>query len=107
VEIYGRRGGGDYRATVVPNLGTRCRWGFSFTPLLHYRGLKNGGRAVEGVRLRSLACWECGFESRGGPGYLSLVSVVFCQVQVSATGRSLFQTSPTECGASECDRGTS
>jgi hypothetical protein len=33
-----------------------------------------------------------------------LVSVVCCQVEVSATGWSLVQRSPTECGVSECDR---
>jgi hypothetical protein len=38
---------------------------------------------------------------------LSLVSVVCCQVQGSATGRSLVQRSPTECGVSECDLETS
>ena len=38
---------------------------------------------------------------------LSLVSVVFCQVEVSATCRSLVQRSPTECGVSECDLETS
>jgi hypothetical protein len=27
-----------------------------------------------------------------------------CQVEVSATGRSLFQRSPTDCGVSECDQ---
>jgi hypothetical protein len=27
-----------------------------------------------------------------------------CQVEVSATGWSLVQRSPTECGVSECDR---
>jgi hypothetical protein len=32
------------------------------------------------------------------------VSVVWCQVEVSATGRSLIQRSPTECGASGFDR---
>jgi hypothetical protein len=32
------------------------------------------------------------------------VSVVCCQVEVSATGSSLVQGSPTKCGASECDR---
>jgi hypothetical protein len=32
------------------------------------------------------------------------VCVVCCQVEVSATGRSLVQRSPTECGVSECDR---
>ena len=34
---------------------------------------------------------------------MSLVSVVFCQVEVSAPGWSLVQISPTECGVSECD----
>jgi len=32
---------------------------------------------------------------------------VCCQVQVSASGRSLVQRSPTECGVSECDRESS
>jgi hypothetical protein len=35
------------------------------------------------------------------------VSVVCCQVEVSATGWSLVQRSPTDCGVSECDRETS
>jgi hypothetical protein len=35
---------------------------------------------------------------------MSLVRVVCCQVEVSATGRSLVQRSPAECGVSECDR---
>jgi hypothetical protein len=38
---------------------------------------------------------------------MSLVSVVFCQVEVSATGRTLVQRSPTDCGVSEDNRGTS
>jgi len=33
---------------------------------------------------------------------LSVVSVVFCQVEVSSTSWSLFQRSPTECNASLC-----
>ena len=37
-------------------------------------------------------------------GYLPLVSVVRCQIEVSAQGWSLFQSSPTECGVSECYR---
>jgi hypothetical protein len=43
------------------------------------------------------------------PGYgsLSLVSVVYCYVEVSATGRSPVERSPTEYGVSECHRGTS
>jgi hypothetical protein len=35
-----------------------------------------------------------------GHGCLSVVSVVCCQVEVSATGQSLVQRSPTECGVS-------
>jgi hypothetical protein len=54
--------------------------------------------------MRPIACWDCGFESHGGHGYLCLVNVVCCQVEVSALGLSLVQTSPTECGVSECGR---
>jgi hypothetical protein len=35
------------------------------------------------------------------------VSVVCCQVDVSAKGWSLVQRSPAECGVSECDHKTS
>ena len=35
---------------------------------------------------------------------MSLVSVGCCEVEVSASGWSLVQRSPTECGVSECDR---
>jgi hypothetical protein len=31
-------------------------------------------------------------------------SFVCCRVEVYASGRSLVQRSPTECGVSECDR---
>jgi hypothetical protein len=63
--------------------------------------------AALSLSLQLLACWDCGFEYRQGHGCLSLVSVVCCQVEVSATGQSLDQKSPTECGVSECHRGTS
>jgi hypothetical protein len=56
------------------------------------------------VGLRPLAYWDFGFESSRGHGCLSVVSVVCCQVEVSATDRSLVQRSPTKCGVSECDR---
>jgi hypothetical protein len=45
------------------------------------------GHAVKGAFLRSLAYWDGGFESGLGHGCLSVVSVVFCQVEVSVTGR--------------------
>jgi hypothetical protein len=41
---------------------------------------------ISKVLLQPLACWDCGFESRRGHGYLSIVSVVFCQVEVTASG---------------------
>jgi len=50
-------------------------------------------RAVWGVGLRPLAYWDCGFESRRGHECL-----VCCQVEISASGRSLVQKSPTVCG---------
>jgi hypothetical protein len=36
--------------------------------------------------------------------FLSLVQCLCCQVEVSATGRSLVQRSPTDCGVSVCDQ---
>jgi hypothetical protein len=45
-----------------------------------------------------LACWDCGFESRQGHECLTLWNDVCCQVQVSASGWSLVQRSPTEPG---------
>ena len=52
--------------------------------------------------LQALACWDCGLESHPGHGCLSVVSLVCCQVEVSATDWSLVQRSPTDCGASLC-----
>ena len=57
------------------------------------------GLAGEGVGLRPLACWDFGFESHRGHGCLFL-SVVCCEVEVSATSCSLVQRSATDCGAS-------
>jgi hypothetical protein len=59
---------------------------------------------VQGMGLWPFACWHCRFESHRGHGCLSLVSVVCCQVEVSASGWSLLQRSPTKCGVSKCDR---
>ena len=41
-----------------------------------------------------------GFQSRRGQGCFSVVIVVCCQVEVSATSWSLVQKGPTDCGAS-------
>jgi len=35
---------------------------------------------------------------------MSVMNVMCCQVEVSATGRSLVQRSRTECGVSEVDQ---
>jgi hypothetical protein len=64
------------------------------------------GRAVWGVDLRPLVCWDCGFESRRRHGSLSLGGVVCCQVEACATVWSLVERSPTECDMSDCDRET-
>jgi len=58
-------------------------------------------RAVEGIGLRPLACWDCGFESHRG-AWMFVVSAVCCKVEVSAKDWSLVQGSPTDCGASLC-----
>jgi hypothetical protein len=54
--------------------------------------------------LRSLTCWDCGFEFCQRHVCLYLVNVVCCQVEVPALGWSLVQRSRTECGVCECDR---
>ena len=54
--------------------------------------------------LRQFACWGYGFESCRDHGTLFLVSVEFCQEELSASGWSLVQRSPIEYGVSECDR---
>jgi hypothetical protein len=49
----------------------------------YFLGVDFNGRAVECVGLLPVACWDCGFESRRERGCLSVVNVVFCQVQKS------------------------
>ena len=44
-----------------------------------------------------LECWKYALESRRRNKCLCLVSVVCCQVEVSAVGWSLVQRSPTDC----------
>jgi hypothetical protein len=62
------------------------------------------GRTVQGVGLRLLTCWDCGFETRRGHGCLPHVGVACCPVEACSSGLSLVQRGPTECGVSECDR---
>jgi len=51
----------------------------------HFEANRNG-RAVYGIILHSLGLRDCGFESHGWRGYLTLVGVVRCKVEVSASG---------------------
>jgi hypothetical protein len=60
------------------------------------RGLRRGSETP-----RLLWLWFS--NSARGMG-VSLVNVVCCQVEVSASGWSLVQRNPVECGVSECDR---
>jgi hypothetical protein len=83
-------------------LQTKPYWSFTSTVRAD-----TDGRAVYGMGLLSLAWWDCGFGSRKQHGCLSLVSVVCCQVEVSAVGWLLLRRSFTECGVSECDVETS
>jgi predicted Zn-ribbon and HTH transcriptional regulator len=57
----------------------------------------SSGRAVLGAGMQPLACWDCGFEFHQGHQVCLWLSVVCCQVVISATGRSLVQRNPTEC----------
>ena len=43
------------------------------------------GRAIEGLGLQPLSCWDCGFESRRGNVCFFLVRLVCCQVEVFAS----------------------
>ena len=53
------------------------------------------GRSLAGI---------AGSNPAGGMDDFSLVSVVSCHVEVSASGWSLVQRSPIECDVSHCDR---
>ena len=56
-----------------------------------------------GLRRRSAAAHLLGLWVRIPPGaWMSVLSVVCCQVEVSSTGWSLVQRSPTDCDASLC-----
>jgi hypothetical protein len=76
-----------YWGLIFPNL----IWCRSWWP----RSLRRGPTAARFLELRVRI-------PRGGMD-VTLVDVVCCQVEVSASGRSLVQDSPTECGVSEYD----
>ena len=55
------------------------------------------GRAIYGVCLRPVACWNCGFESHRKHGCFAVVSVVCCELEVWVSGRLPAQRFPTDC----------
>ena len=89
------------RATVA--IHDNCAVGLHFVSG-RYMNADPGRRTVWDVGVRPLACWGFGFESRRGHVCLSLVNSVCCQKEIHATGRSLVQRNPTDCGVSDCDR---
>jgi hypothetical protein len=111
------RGGGDKCKVNCwelicwkPLWGSRSRWR---KIMKHHRdmGCENAASyfsILDSVKhpipmaVRSKA-WVCGRLLAGiaGSNPTTFVSVVCCQVQVSATGWSLVQRSPTECGVSK------
>jgi len=73
--------------------------------LKYLRSIKQSRSQWRGsAAARLLIFW---FRIPAGHGCLSVVSVVCCQVEVYATSWSFVQRSPTECGVSLCDVGTS
>ena len=69
---------------MFPNLFFLYTFPKYFVPYSYF-GAGPSGRTVLGVGLRPLVCLDLGFESHRGHGCLSVVSVVCCQVEVSAT----------------------
>ena len=61
---------------------------------------------IYGLGLRLRACLNCGFCFRRGHEWFPFADVVCCQVEVSATGRSLVQRIPTDWDVcvNECDQ---
>ena len=95
------------RAPVNQHNVVRCALFCSF------RGLSISRKSVPVAARSNL--WVCGrsipltadLNPSCGAWCLSVVSVVCCQVEGSARGWSLVQSSPTDCSASLCDLETS
>ena len=61
-------------------------------------------RAVQGVGLRLLACWDSRFESHSDHGHLYLFSVGFRHEEAPDPAWSPVQRFSTKCGVLERDR---
>jgi hypothetical protein len=68
----------------------------------------DGSQWSSGLRRGSGATRLLGLRFGIPPGtMMSLVGIMCCQTEVSASGWSLVQRNPNECGVSECDRESS
>jgi len=103
--------GQGFQAVTLPHVYCWKPFATIFTELLHsttqwwvsyFYFLNTLLPGPRGVGLRPLTCWGCGFESHRRHGCLSVVSFVWCQVEVSAAHWSCIQRSPTDCDASSC-----
>ena len=77
----------EVRFSFISSVSSRSHWP---------RVLRRGSAAARLLGLR--------FRIPTGAWIFSVLNVACCQVEVSATGRSLVQRSPTDCGVSECDQ---
>jgi hypothetical protein len=100
----GETNGKDICIILVERIPKRRNFGtfFAFTMPIYFRCRSQWPR---GLRNGCAAFRLLGFRGRIPPGtWMSLVWVVRYQVEVYASGWSLVQRSPTECGVSEWDR---
>jgi len=67
---------------------------FGYSITLSSEVFNPGGRAVEGLGLRPLACRDCGFKFRQGQGCFSLMCVVCC----TYSKRLLLRADPSSRG---------
>ena len=85
-----------------------CRWtnnGDIYVYIYIYISKPFWSQSPRGQRCGSAAVRLLGLWVRIPPGlYMSVSCIMCCQVEVSASGWSLVQRSPTLCGMSECDR---
>ena len=82
-----------------------CKIIYNYIIFIRLNTLYCRSQQPRGLRRRSAAARLLGSWVRIPPGRhrcLSVVSVLCCQVEVSATSWSLVQRSPTDCGASLC-----
>jgi len=90
--------------TAVFTLRPRSAFWCRETGSAAYVNITSRSQWTRGLRPAAALLQGFGFDSHPGNGCLYLACVVCCQVEFSASGRSLVQRSPTVYGVSECDR---